>query len=87
MALSKQVTVSFPEGLHARPAAQVVKLASSFSSDIRMAVNGKTVNLKSIVSVMAAGVKANQVIELHADGADEGNAVDALVQFLEAGGK
>ena len=87
MALSKQVTVSFPEGIHARPAAQVVKLASSFTSDMRMAANGKTVNLKSIVSVMAAGIKASQIIELQADGADEANAIGALVHFFESGGK
>ncbi|MCF7931400.1 MAG: HPr family phosphocarrier protein, partial [Acholeplasmataceae bacterium] len=43
-------------GIHARPATRLVNLAMSFHSEIDLSVNGKTVNLKSIMGLMSLGI-------------------------------
>ena len=79
-----KVIVRHEAGLHARPAALFVKCAKQFSSDIKVASKGKTVNAKSIVLVMTLAVQPNTEIELAADGTDEREAVAALVKLVES---
>ncbi len=77
------VTVHHESGLHARPAAQFVKLAKQFDSDIKISTNGKSVNAKSLVLLLTLAVKPNTSIELAASGTDEQEAVDALSKLIE----
>ena len=70
-------------GLHARPAAQFVKRAKQFKSDITVTNNGKTVNAKSIVLILSLGVSKNTEIMLTAHGEDEQEAVSALVELVK----
>ena len=67
-----------PVGLHARPASVTVASASKFSSDITISANGKSGNLKSIMNVMALGVKQNDEITVEAKGDDASEAVQAI---------
>ena len=71
-------------GLHARPAAQFVKLARQFSSKISVACNGKTVDAKSLVRVLSVGAGKNAEIEIIAEGDDEQRAVTALAGLIES---
>ena len=67
-------------GLHARPASELAKLAASFKSTIKLNVNGKTVDAKSILAIMSAGIKYNTEIEIECDGEDEEKALSAIIQ-------
>ncbi len=65
-------------GLHARAAAAFVKAAAAFSSDIKVACNGKTVNGKSIMGVMMLAAACGTGIDVSADGVDAEAALDRL---------
>lgn len=67
-------------GLHARPAGELVKLASTFKSDINLTANGKTVNAKSILAIMSLGIKSNTEIEIECNGEDEEIAIEKIVE-------
>jgi phosphocarrier protein HPr len=74
----KEITIINKLGLHARAAAKLVSLASSFDSEIRVAKDGKTVNGKSIMGVMMLAASQNTKITITADGEDEQVAIDKL---------
>lgn len=76
--ISKELTIINKLGLHARAAAKLVSLASSFDSDIRVTKDGKTVNGKSIMGVMMLAASQNTNITITADGEDEQTAIDKL---------
>lgn len=72
-----------PIGLHARPASELVKVASSFAStDIKIIAKGKEGNAKSIMNIMALGIKQNDEITIQANGADADAAVEKIKEEL-----
>ncbi|MDR7315122.1 MULTISPECIES: HPr family phosphocarrier protein [Brevibacillus] len=81
----KNVVVQLSQGLHARPAATFVKVATSFSSEIKLVKKEKTVNGKSIMGIMAAAIGKGEEITLIADGMDEKEAIVALEKLLVEG--
>jgi phosphocarrier protein len=72
-------------GLHARPAALFVRLASRFSSEITLGKNGVEVNGKSIMGVMMLAAERGSTLEIRAEGADEERAVAELAALIERG--
>ena len=72
-------------GLHARPAAALVKLASGFQADIEVVKDGMAVNGKSIMGVMMLAAECGSSVTLRADGPDEQQAVEALLSLLAGG--
>ncbi|MDR3164241.1 MAG: HPr family phosphocarrier protein [Synergistaceae bacterium] len=82
---SRTITITSPSGLHARSASDFVRRANRFSSNITVgrASDEKKVNAKSIVMVMSLGAEKDSEIELSAEGSDEREAVDSLIQLLE----
>ncbi|EDS71464.1 HPr family phosphocarrier protein [Anaerofustis stercorihominis] len=82
---SKNVTITNPTGLHARPASQFVQTAAKFASEILLVKNGNEINAKSIMGVMAGGLSQGTEIEIRANGADEQEAVDTLAALIENG--
>ncbi len=81
--MEKTVTVLNEEGLHARPAAILVKEANAYTSEVSVLVNGSEVNAKSIMGLMALGLTKNTELTLKAAGADEVEAVEALSKLFE----
>lgn len=79
-----KVVIVDPVGLHARPATVAVNAASKYKSDIKIAYNGKAVNMKSIMGVMSLGVPSQAEIEISADGEDQDSALDSIVEVLRA---
>ena len=65
-------------GLHARPATEISKEAMKYKSDIKFGVNGKTLNAKSPLMIMAAGIKSKSEMEIICDGEDEKEALKGL---------
>ncbi len=78
MSAERRVTVVNELGLHARPAAEFVKLAGRFKSDISVAKDGEPVNGKSIMGVMTLAAECGAELTLRAEGADAEVAVTAL---------
>lgn len=85
MSVSREVVVSDPLGLHARPAAELVERARTFASDLTIAKDGSVGNCKSLLSVLKLGIAHGTVVTINATGADAENAVADLVELLEAG--
>ena len=71
------------QGIHARPAGLFVKEAASCESKITISKDGKEVDAKRILGVMALGVKKDQEIVLKAEGSDEDQAIEKLSKFLQ----
>ncbi len=82
MVSERRVTVINELGLHARPAAEFVKLASRFESEIRLAKDGEAVNGKSIMGVMTLAAECGAELTLRADGSDAEAAVTALEELV-----
>jgi phosphocarrier protein len=76
------------QGLHARPAALIVRLASSFGSDITLSRDGNehgAVNAKSIMGVMMLAAECGSTVVIRADGDDAEQAADALAALVADG--
>ncbi|HET7600567.1 MAG TPA: HPr family phosphocarrier protein [Gemmatimonadales bacterium] len=80
-----EVTIVNPLGLHARPAAQLVKLASTFDSEIVLCKDGLEVNAKSIMGVMMLAAECGSRIVIRASGPDAERAVQALGALVADG--
>ena len=76
------VTISNKLGLHARASAKLTKLAGSFACELHMSRNGRRINAKSIMGVMMLAAGMGSEVEIEADGADEAQAVDAIVALI-----
>ncbi|HET7374042.1 MAG TPA: HPr family phosphocarrier protein [Gemmatimonadaceae bacterium] len=69
-------------GLHARPAAEIVKLAAKFKSDITIVKDDLDVNGKSIMGVMMLAAEHGSSITFRAEGPDADQALDALAALV-----
>ncbi len=84
--VSEKVTVKNPSGFHLRPAGMFCEMAEGFESKI-VFNNGtkREYNAKSVLSVLGAGVKSGDEVEIICDGKDEGDALKALIELVETG--
>ncbi len=80
----KEVTVNNQVGLHARPATFFIQKANEFKSSIWVEKDERRVNAKSLLGVLSLGVVKGTTINLIADGLDEKEAVDALVELFNS---
>lgn len=78
---SRTVTLVNADGLHARPAAELVKLASTYPQ--RVTVNGT--DAKSLLSIMSLGLTKGATVEIASDDPDGGVAVEAIAALAESG--
>lgn len=85
--IRKKVSIVNDAGLHARPASELVKLASSFESDFFIHMYGYRVNGKSILGVMTLAAEKGAELELEFNGPDEDQAADAIVELIDNGFK
>ncbi len=81
--ISTTITVPNRAGLHARAAAKLVATAASFQSRIELSNGEKTVDGKSILSLMLLAAPQGCELELRLDGADEQDALLAIMTLLE----
>lgn len=85
MELSAALTIPNKYGLHARPAAEFVKLANRFTSEIRVRKEDVEVSGKSIMGVMMLAAEFGSTITVTAAGDDAEAALEAI-RTLVAGG-
>jgi phosphocarrier protein HPr len=79
----RSVTIANRNGLHARPAAEIVKCASRYSSDITMVRDDLEVNGKSIMGVMMLAAEYGSTLLVRATGPDASDAVQAIAALIE----
>jgi len=77
-----RLSVLDPAGLHARPAAQFVRTASRFASEIVLDTGEKTANAKSLVGILGLTIRPGAAVSLTADGPDADAALAALLDEL-----
>lgn len=83
--ISQKITITNPSGLHLRPAGNLCNEAMKYKSLITFSFDGGTANAKSVLSVLGACVKCGDEIELVCEGADEREAMKALVGAISSG--
>ena len=81
--VSKKITIKNAEGLHARPATEIAKSATQYTSSIQIDVNGNKYNAKSVLNIMSAGIKNNTQIKIICDGVDENQALTDVLETLK----
>lgn len=81
--IKEKVTIKNSAGLHARPSAQLVKLASKFKADFYIHSYGYRVNGKSILGVMTLAAESGAELELELEGPDEEEALNAIKEAIE----
>jgi phosphocarrier protein len=82
MMAERSVTVANRNGLHARPAAEIVKLAAKYKSDITLVRDDLEVNGKSIMGVMMLAAEYGATLKLRASGPDAEQAVGAIAALI-----
>jgi phosphocarrier protein len=78
----REVQIVNRNGLHARPAAEIVKAAAKFKSDITSVRDDLEVNGKSIMGVMMLAAEFGSTLQLRADGPDADQALEALARLV-----
>ena len=81
---SQEAVVNNQVGLHARPATFFIQKANEFKSGIWVEKDERRVNAKSLLGVLSLGIVKGTAITLIADGPDEEEAVNALVELINS---
>ncbi len=80
--LQQDIEIVNKLGLHARASAKLTQMAGQFKSEIWITRNDRRVNAKSIMGVMMLAANKGSSIRLEIDGADEGEAMQALAALI-----
>lgn len=81
----KEVVVQNQVGLYARPATYFIQKANEFQSSVWVEKDERRVNAKSLLGILSLGIIGGTTIRIIADGIDEEEAVNQLVQLVESG--
>lgn len=83
--IEQEVKIINDAGLHTRPAATIVKLASRFKSEFFIIKDGLSINGKSIIGVMTLAAAKGSKLILRFDGTDEQEALKEIKSYFERG--
>lgn len=84
--VSEKVTVINKQGFHMRPASNFVQAMAKYAgTDINIVFNGKDIDGKSIMNVMAACMKQGSELELQCSGPDEAEMLQAAADLINSG--
>jgi phosphocarrier protein HPr len=83
--IEREARIVNPLGMHARPAAEFVKLANRFKATIVLRKGELTVNGKSILGVMMLAAECGSSVHIRTDGEDAAEAMEALLALFAAG--
>lgn len=79
-----EYTIQDPQGIHARPAGDLVKMVKEFACSVTIEKAGKTADARKIFAVMGLGAKNGETVTFTFDGEDEAAAMDMVKAFMEA---
>lgn len=80
--LRETMAVRRRDGLHARPASELVQLCKGAAGDVKLEKDGKTVSGKSIIGIMSLGVSGGDEVTVVIDGGDEAAAMEKIKELL-----
>ena len=80
--IEKNIQIKNPQGLHARPAAMFVQIASKYNSSITIQKGDEKVNGRSIMGILTLGAQQNCMVKLIVDGTDAEEATQELETLL-----
>ena len=83
--LTQKVVVAESAGLHLRPAGKLCELSLKYQSKIQIKKGTSTANAKSVLGILAARVQQGDEIEIICEGADEKDALEAIVKVMQEG--
>lgn len=83
--VKREVTITNNIGLHARPATFFIQKANTFKSSIWIEKDERKVNAKSLLGVLSLGIAQGMSISIVADGSDENDAVNGLIELIKTG--
>jgi phosphocarrier protein HPr len=83
--IEETLTIVNRAGLHTRPAAMLVKMASKYTSDVYLVKDGFHVNAKSIIGVMTLAAECGSTVTLQVQGPDEQDASKAIIELFTTG--
>jgi phosphocarrier protein HPr len=83
--VSEKLTVINKMGFHMRPASMFVQAMAKYKSNINIVFNGKNIDGKSIMNVMAACMKCGSEIEIQCDGPDEKEMLAEAAGLVKSG--
>ncbi len=78
----EKVVLKLETGLHARPASELVRVASKFTSDIKLIKNGEEYNAKSIMGLLSIGAGKGAIFTIIAEGIDAKEAVEYIKHII-----
>lgn len=81
--ITKEVIIANRAGIHARPAAMIVKVANKFKSEITLKKDDDEINAKSIMGIITLAATYQTALILKAKGEDEKEAVEAISKIFE----
>ncbi len=79
---AQTLIVTLRQGLHARPAALLAQRAKAFGAQSTLTAHGRSVNARSVIAIMALGVRQGDELQIRASGADAAEAVAGIVNGL-----
>lgn len=82
--ISKDIVVNISNEVEARPVAVIVQIASQFDSKINLISKEKIINAKSIMGMMSLGLYQGTKVTVEADGSDDKEAVEAIVEYISS---
>lgn len=83
--IEREATIVNSLGMHARPAAKVVRIASTFRAHVELENNKQVINAKSIMGVMTLAAECGATVRIRTDGEDEEAAMAALLDLIAKG--
>ena len=83
--IKQKIVVNNKSGIHARPEAELSKLATKCKSEIRLSYKEKTINPKSILNLLSVSINCGSEIELECEGETESEDLKVLIAAIEGG--
>lgn len=80
----KETSVKNPTGLHARPASQMVQFCKGFPEKITLVAGERRVDPKSIITILAGGLKQGTSLTVQVEGEHEQEVCEKVVAFIES---
>ncbi|MFI3231025.1 MAG: HPr family phosphocarrier protein [bacterium] len=83
--VEQTLTIENTAGLHMRPAGEFAKIATKCASDVKIVHKEKVLNAKSVLNIMAAGIKCGDAITIQCTGGSENEDLQTLVEAVKSG--
>ncbi len=81
--VSRELRITNGVGMHARPAGELAKIILGEKASVTIEYNGKTANVKSLLNILALGLKSDEVFTVTVDGENEIEVLDRIADFAE----